>query len=184
MNKIEILIDKTKLILGVAFTFLVVLASIWFFPKADEFAKTTVFFFFQNPLFNRILIIATILIFGWLTIYGTKKIFRNNTGLIIDDNGITDNSALLSVGLIKWNEITEIKTETYQNSKFLLVFVKEPNQFLENVKGLKRKMMQGNMNTYGTPLSISPNTLKYDFTALEKLLQERLNEHQNKTPNS
>jgi hypothetical protein len=61
--------------------------------------------------------------------------------------------------------------------------VTDPNQFLENVKGLKRKMMQGNMNTYGTPLSISPNTLKYDFNALEKLLQERLNEHQNKTPN-
>lgn len=177
MNKIEIPLNKTKLIFGVAFTFLLVLTGIWFFIEADETAKTSVFFLFKNPLVNRIFNILVILIFGWLTIYGAKKIFKNSIGLIIDDNGITDNSALLNVGLIKWNEITEIKTETYQNSKFLLVFVKEPNQFLENVRGLKRKMMQGNMNTYGTPLSISPNTLKCNFDELKKLLQERLSKH-------
>ena len=33
-----------------------------------------------------------------------------------------------------------------------------------------------NMKMYGTPLSITSNTLKYNFNDLEKLLTDRLNE--------
>ena len=179
MNKIEIPINKTKLLFGIIASILLVLLSLWFFSQAEETAKTSVFFFFQNTFFNQIISGLGILIFGWTTLYAIKKMNKNNIGLTIDDIGITDNSGILGAGLIKWTEITEIKTETYGTSKFLLVFVKEPNQFLENMKGFKRKMMQGNMNTYGTPLSISPNTLKYDFNELERLLQEKLSKQQN-----
>lgn len=179
MDKIEIPLNKTKLIFSVAFTFLVVLTGIWLFIEAEETAKTTVFLLFQNPMLNRLVSVLVVLVFAWLTFYGAKKIFNNKIGLTIDDNGVTDNSGILSIGFINWNEITEIKTATYENSKFLLVFVKDPAIALNNAKGLKKKMMEGNMNNYGTPLSISPNTLKCNFDELEKLLQERLKEKTN-----
>ena len=50
MDKIEIPLNKTKLIFSVAFTFLVVLTGIWLFIEAEETAKTTVFLLFQNPM--------------------------------------------------------------------------------------------------------------------------------------
>ena len=183
MHRIEIPLNKTKLLFGIIGSALLMLLGFWMFIQAEEIARTSVFFFFQSPFFNRIISGLAILIFGWVVIYGIKKMNTKSIGLIIDNDGIRDNSGILSVGLIKWNDITEIKTATYGSSRFLLIFVKEPNQFLENVKGFKRKMMQGNMNTYGTPVSISPNALKCNFNELEKILQERLSERQNETPN-
>jgi len=59
----------------------------------------------------------------------------------------------------------------------------DPNGILEKVKGMKRKLLAGNMKMYGTPLSITSNTLKYNFNDLEKLLKDRLNEQREKMPN-
>ena len=43
--------------------------------------------------------------------------------------------------------------------------------------------MSGNIKIYGTPLSITSTTLKYNFNRLEKLLKDRLNEQRQKMPN-
>ncbi len=109
--------------------------------------------------------------------------FDNNVGLTIDDNGIIDNTNASSIGLIKWFEITEIKTEQIMSTKFLLIYTKDPNSILDKVKGMKRKLMAGNMKMYGTPISITSNTFKYNFNDLEKLLKDRLNEQRERIPN-
>jgi len=69
------------------------------------------------------------------------------------------------------------------STKFLLIFIKDPNKILEKVNGIKRLLMSGNMKIYGTPLSITSTTLKYNFNHLEKLLKDRLNEQRQKMPN-
>jgi len=69
------------------------------------------------------------------------------------------------------------------STKFLLIFIKDPNKILEKVNGIKRLLMSGNMKIYGTPLSITSTTLKYNFNRLEKLLKDRLNEQRQKMPN-
>ncbi len=117
------------------------------------------------------------------TIYGVKKLFDNNVGLTIDDNGIIDNTNALSIGLIKWADITEIRTEQVMSTKFLLIFTKDPNEILKKVGGMKSKLMAGNMKMYGTPFSITSTTLKYNFNELEKLLKDRLNEQRESMPN-
>ncbi len=108
--------------------------------------------------------------------------FDNNVGLTIDENGIIDNTNASSIGLIKWFEITEIKTEQVMSTKFLLIYTKDPKSILDKAKGMKRKLMTGNMKMYGTPLSITSNTWKYNFNDLEKLLKNRINEQRKKTP--
>jgi hypothetical protein len=123
------------------------------------------------------------LFFGATGIYGVKKMFDNSVGLTIDDDGIIDNTNASSIGLIKWNDITEIKTEQVMSTKFLLIFTSDPNRILEKVSGLKRKLIAGNMKMYGTPLSITSTTLKYNFNDLEKILKDRLNQHRESLPN-
>ena len=51
------------------------------------------------------------------------------------------------------------------------------------VYGFKRKLMQGNMKMYGTPLSITSNTLKYNFDDLQRLIKDKLIEQKEKMPN-
>jgi hypothetical protein len=53
---------------------------------------------------------------------------------------------------------------------------------MDRVNRIKRKLLQGNMKMYGTPLSINANTLSHDFVELEKLIKERLIEHRENVP--
>jgi hypothetical protein len=177
MNKIEIPLSKTKLLLGIGGSILFVILGLYLFTTiADQQIRF-------NPLQVKGAGIAGILFFGATGIYGIKKMFDNNVGLTIDDNGIIDNTNASSIGLIKWADITEIKTEQVMSTKFLLIYTKDPNGILEKVNGLKRKLMEGNMKMYRTPLSITSSTLKYNFNDLEKLLKDRLNEQRERMPN-
>ena len=168
MNKIEIPLSKTKILLTIGGSILFVVLGIYFITTmADQQTRF-------NPTLVKGVGIASVLFFGATGIYGIKKLFDNNVGLTIDDNGIIDNTNATSIGLIKWADITEIRTEQVMSTKFLLIFTKDPNEILEKVSGMKRKLMAGNMKMYGTPLSITSTTLKYDCNDLEKLLKDRL----------
>ncbi|HEX7414013.1 MAG TPA: STM3941 family protein [Bacteroidia bacterium] len=171
MNKVEIPLSKTKLLLGIGGSILFVVLGLYLYTTiADQQTRF-------NPTFVKGVGIAGILFFGAIGIYGIKKMFDKTIGLTIDENGIFDNTNASSVGLIKWTDITEIKTEQVASTKFLLIYTKNPDIYLDKVKGFKRKLMEGNNRMYGTPLSITSNTLKYNFKDLEKLINDKLNEY-------
>lgn len=179
MNKIEIQLSKTKisqLLIGViVFVFLGTL----FIMTPENFISPIC----RNPLTIRISGIISVLFFGVAGIYGLRKLFDKTAGLTIDENGIIDNTNASSVGLIDWNDIVEIKTEQVMSTRFLLIFINNPDKYLKRVNLFKQKLMMGNMKIYGTPLSITSNTLKYKFDDLKILLESRLNKHHEKMPN-
>ena len=179
MNKVEIPLSKTKLTLTILGAFSFVLFGTLFIINPDKFVSP----FLQNPEIVKIVGIIGVSLFSTLGIYGIKKLFDKKFGLTVDENGITDNTNASSVGLIKWNDITEIKAEQIMSTKFLLIFTNDPHKILEQTSGMKRKILQGNMKMYGTPISITSTTLKYKFDDLNKLLTERLNEQREKMPN-
>ena len=126
----------------------------------------------DNPNTIRFWGIAGIVFFGLAEIYGIIKLFDKEAGLIIVFNGFTDNTNASSVGLIEWTDITGIRTQQVMSTKFLLIAIETPDQYLAKAKqGLSKKLMKANLNSYGTPLSINSNTLKYNFEALEKIVQ-------------
>lgn len=176
MNKIEIPLSKTKLLFGIGGSILFVVLGLYFLTTMAD----------QQTRFNASMVkgvgIASILFFGATGIYGTKKMFDKTIGLTIDENGIFDNTNASSVGLIKWADITEIKTEQVASTKFLLIYTANPDFYLDKVKGFKRKLMEGNNRMYGTPLSITSNTLKYNFNDLEQIINDRLDEQRERKP--
>jgi hypothetical protein len=177
MNKIEIPLSKTKILLTIGGSILFVVLGLYFITTmADQQTRF-------NPTLVKGVGIASILFFGATGIYGIKKMFDNNVGLTVDSNGIIDNTNASSIGLVKWENITEIRTEQVMLTKFLLIFTNDPDGILEKVSGFKRKLMAGNMKMYGTPLSITSTTLKYNFDDLEKLLKHKLNEQRERMPN-
>ncbi len=174
MNKIEIPLSKTKLFLGIGGSVLFVVLGIYLFATIAD--NQTQF----NATVVKVVGIASVLFFGATGIYGIKKLFDANIGLTIDENGITDNTNATSIGLISWGDILEICTVQIASTKFLLIYTTNPDKYLDKVKGFKRKLMQGNNKMYGTPLSITSTTLKYNFNELEKLINNRLSEQREK----
>jgi hypothetical protein len=170
MNKIEIPISKTKILFLLIAAILFVLSGIFFIIKPESFVTMV----FRNPQTIRLIGIAAVVFFGAAVIYGIKKLFDKKMGLIIDDSGIIDNTNASSIGLIEWNDISEIKIQQVMSTKFLLIYTTDPEKYLDKVKGLRRKLMKGNMKMYGTPLSITSSTLKYNFDDLINQLNSRL----------
>lgn len=98
--------------------------------------------------------------------------------LIIDLNGITDNSSNLSVGLIKWTDITDIRSDNDNSTKFLYIFVKNLEKYIQKKK-FTRRLMRMNLNMTGTPLYISSITLKCSFKELERIVFKEFDRYKN-----
>ena len=178
-DKIEIPLSKNKIVLLTIGSFLFVIAGIWLFANSTEFQNHSMRLL-KNPMIVKSVGVISILFFGAIGTYGIRKMFDKKVGLIIDENGITDNSNASSIGLIEWNDISEIKTEQVMSTKFLLIKVKNPEKYIEKAKsGMKARLMKTNLKMYGTPLSITSNTLKYDFNELEKLIQTEFEKNKN-----
>lgn len=170
-EKIEIPLSKNKLFLGIAASILFVGLGVWLFLNADSFQEQSSSLL-RNPIVIKVISIFSILFFGAVGVFVFKKLFDKKPGLIIDAHGITDNSSGVSVGLIEWKDITNIVTDQVMSTKFLLIELKDPEKYIAKAKsGMKAKIMRANMKSYGTPLSISSNTLKYNFKKLEELIR-------------
>ena len=123
--------------------------------------------------------ILSIVFFGAIGIFGVKKMFDKKIGLKIDSHGITDNSNASSVGLIEWNDITGIRVEQVMSTKFIMVDVEDPEKYIQQAKNnIMAKILRLNLSRYGSPISITSNTLRYDFDELISELENRFNDNQ------
>jgi hypothetical protein len=115
-----------------------------------------------------------IIFFGVAGIYIFFKLFDSRPGLTIDQSGIYDNSSAAAGHLIKWEIIRGLRVEQVMSTKLILIDIENPEQFMEQASGLKRKLMQGTFRMYGTPVSLSSAGLQCNFDELHELLNERL----------
>jgi len=173
-NQIEIPLSKQKLYLMLFGSILAVIAGFRLVlnpPKSNHPI-------FGNPTLILIIGIAAIIFFGSIAIFLTKKLRDNKPGLIINSEGIIDNSNGVSAGLVLWKDVIVISTSNVLNQKFLMFFVKNPEEYINRQNGIvKRKAMEMNYRSYGSPISISANTLDTNFEELYELLQRKFNEN-------
>lgn len=173
-EQIEIPLSKTKMMLTFFGSLLFVGLGLWFLinpPKSTHWL-------FGNPAVIFIAGIASVLFFGLVAVTIFRKFSDKKPGLIINKQGITDNSSGVSAGLIPWTDIQEITISQVMNQKFLMFIVRNPEFYLDKVTNpLKRNAMKMNYKTYGSPISISANALQTNFDDLRKILIEKMNEY-------
>ena len=172
-NSIEISLNKKKigLLLGFALVMFSIGCWIVFGNPSNENASQ-----FNS---TKLLIAgyAAILLFGFGIISLSKKLFDKTPGLVIDNNGITDNAGALAGGLVLWSDIENISKFQVKAQDFLLIQVKNPDYYIDRqASTLKRKAMSLNKRLYGTPIFISANTLNIDFQELFQLVNSRLHQ--------
>lgn len=170
-EQIEIPLSKKKLVLLLAGSLVFVAAGIWFLINPPKINNAL----FGNPTFILVISIAAILFFGTIAVFIARKLPDNRPGLIIDSVGLTDNSSGISAGQILWSDLENISVIEINRQKLILLEVKNPQDYIDKqTSGLKRKLMQLNYKSYGTPLSISSNSLQIEFDELVTLLNNRL----------
>lgn len=126
--------------------------------------------------------IASILFFGLMSFVISKKIFDTTPGLIISNDGLTDNSSGISAGFVPWSDIKEITEIKIVNQQFIKLVVGNPEVYIaRQPNAFKRWVAQRNYKMYGSPIGISANGLKYTYEDLNVLIQRRFQEYKSKS---
>lgn len=158
---IEIPLSKAKLILFAAVMAIVMVVGVFLFLASFEQKNKL------PPIVFQIMGILCFLFSVFFEIPLIKKIFDSKPGLILNNEGIQDNSAML-VGerFIPWKEITGFDAVEIESAQLLVILVRDPQIFLHHPKAYVQKMLQGSFNRYGSPIILSDNSLKTNFDNL------------------
>src|SRR5690606_50295 len=114
MKQVEIPLSKKKMYLMLIGSIVFVLIGVWII-LAQPMVRNV---FFNNPIVKNVSGILAILFFGAVAISLSRKVQDNTPGLIVNEDGILDNSSAISAGFISWAEIINIEVFNIANQNF------------------------------------------------------------------
>lgn len=158
-------LSKTKLILLISGAVGFVALGVWLWSIAEYQTR-------YNPLYMKAVAVTSAGFFGVCGIYGFVKLFDTAPGLIIDSEGIVDNSSGVSAGRIPWREIRGITVTSLKGQKFLTFEVENPQKYVERGNFLKHQLNAVNLKYFGSPIQIAANSLQIRFDELHKIVVE------------
>ncbi len=163
MDSISIPLSKRKLFLVSLGSWAFVAICVWIFLSRDGPG---------NDPFNKLVAVVGILFFGLAGLFGAWKLFDKQPGLIIDAEGIVDNSSATAAGRISWAEITGFGISEVSGQKFLTIMVTSPEKYISGKGRVRAWLSSMSMKMTGSPINISANSLKTNFDGLLNLLAD------------
>lgn len=121
-----------------------------------------------------IILVVAIPFLIWFFVTNLKKIIDKKPGLIIDNQGIIDNMGFSEIGIISWNDITHAKVVKHNLSEYLLIGIKNNEKIINRLSGVKKTIVNKQIEIFGTPIVISINNLKIDKTELIKIFKDKI----------
>ena len=126
----------------------------------------------RGPLFAKTVAVVCVGFFGLVAVQTGAKLLDTSPGLIVDAEGIVDNSSGIAAGRIPWSDIKRIETSTGEKHRFLTIEVHDPQKYIRRTRWVKRAAVRQNTRVFGSPIHISAETLKIDFDDLRKAVKE------------
>lgn len=122
---------------------------------------------------------ALIIIFSCLGILLFRKMFNSKPGLIINEKGIWHNpGGVIGEIFIDWKNVLRFDIVEIMRTQLVIIKIKNAEELIHGCIGLKQKLLKYSYKNYGSPISISSNTLKCNFETLVALLQKSFEEAQ------
>ena len=112
-ERIEIPLNKSKLVMMLAGSIAFVAIGFWFVINPPEIKNA----YWGNPTRLAVIGYAAIVFFGIVAYVLMRKLPDTKPGLIIDETGLTDNSGGLSAGHIEWSDIEASRSRRVAGSK-------------------------------------------------------------------
>jgi hypothetical protein len=125
-----------------------------------------------NPIYMKAVGVSSILFFGLCSVYGIVKMLDTRPGLIIDSQGIVDNSSAISAGRVFWREMIAVRVAEISGQRFVVIDVVDPMRFDAGANFLHRMLNAANRNYTGSPINISSNSLQVTFDELVRMISQ------------
>ena len=159
-----IALSKTKILLLIAGACCFVALGYWMLQMNSAEIESQRWF--NSPLLVHGIGIVNIFFFGACGLFGLKKLVDKRPGLVLSPSGILDNSSGISVGFIPWSEISGFGVWGFKNEKTLVINVVNPQKYIDVGGPIRRKLNKINFKLVGSPIAISSNSLKVNFSEL------------------
>lgn len=165
---IKIARSRVKILLGLVFCVFCILMGIW---GVTHWRYSGVF----HPVFTLISGIFFIVMFGGLSIRLMRWLFNSVPGLIIDADGICDNTVAGLENRVAWQDVDDISQWKYLGQKMVVILLHDPHCYIDGhpAKG-RRKALLFNLKKCGSPVVISAAGLNISHRRLLELLQKEL----------
>lgn len=152
MESVEIYSSKKKSLMLLIGSVVFVALGFWLLLKIDNLTGWRA----RNPIFTQGIGIASILFFGLGIFIGIKRLINSEIALIINSEGLNLNPKKSSTEFIKWSEIKGFEEIKIQNTRIVIIRVKNPEYWLgKETSGFRRKLMQFNISNYNSPFNIA-----------------------------
>ena len=169
MQRIEIPLSKRNIVLYIIVCIAFVVGGLLLVVNPANFVTNL----FSNPGTILMVGFGTIALFGVMSVFLIKKILDKKVGLVIDDQGINDNSSATSVGMIDWTDVSSIKTIDLGIVKSVAIETNKPQKYIDRgTSKLVKYTLQKNYETYGSPVIVASAALNIKHESLIQLLQE------------
>jgi hypothetical protein len=168
--------NKKKIKRIVIFCIIGLCVSVWAFTIADSQTNF-------KPDTLKIYSGSGMIFFGLFLIYEVYTLFFDKrAGLVIDAEGINDNTSAVGSKSMKWNEITRFEPGKDFGATYIKVFVKDADEIMKDESVVQIVIRKSDSAYYGTSFLISSALLDCDFDELLKILNGRLEKYGKSKP--
>jgi hypothetical protein len=110
--------------------------------------------------------------FGILEAYALWRLAVRSPSLIVDPEGLYDNSSITGVGGIHWHEITGIAQKKNYLVRHIAVTLRDRDSVTDRVPAPRRWLIQLMSVIAPDAINITPGFLEMDLSEVEALLQK------------
>ena len=132
--------------------------------------------------FARFIGFVSVAFFGAAAVSIVYRLVKPTPAVILNAQGIVDNASGVSVGLILWEEIGEVREYRVQNQVFLGIMPKDLEALLEKQSRWKRTAIRANLSMGAAPVNIPQAALGVKVSDLVREIERRLHREAGDNP--
>jgi len=126
---------------------------------------------FNLPWLTHALGIVLVVFFGLGVLVGLRQLLDRRPGLVLDAQGLHDNTSGVSAGLVPWSDITGFSVFQIYGQRSLIVHVSDTAKYAARGGFVGRMLRHMNLKLCGSPVAITAQSLQIDFDDLLALCQ-------------
>ena len=153
------------------------------FLMAIIMVAASIFVFFSDveiiggEIIGKIIGLVGILFFGFCLIFIAKRLFNPKDILIINENGIMDNSTAISLGFIAWSEIKSMYKKKMFTQEFLCIDILNYEERIKGMLFIKRLLIKANKKMGYSPISITLQSTKHTVDEVLEVINKYREKH-------
>lgn len=137
-------------------------------------------FFAQYQFLNwiiRIICVAAAIVFTYRTIMFIIKILSSKPLLIVDENGVTDNTTPLSLGFVEWADVRGIYLEGQVGTHTIEIDIENEEKYISKLSQRKQAVLYNGVYSDCATISIDLGLTEEDCQDLVGRMQQIFDEY-------